>query len=468
MLPNFRASELCSLCLALQSKWNRCLRARIFHGDLLTHPLPSKLSDLFGIDTRTLALFRIVLAALVLFDLLARAQYLEYHYTDAGILPTLMQPAFRPSLSLHWLDGSFGFQAALLCVAVAAAAALLLGYRTTLATFVCWALLKSLHSRNPHLNEGGDAIARMMLMWSIFLSLGTRFSLDAKRGATVLASRIFSPASVAILMQFVIFYMVAGIAKSGPAWLDGTAVAASLNDSYRARPLAEVLLKFPAMLEFLTFSTRGLEVIGPLLLFLPVFIVPIRIAIVLAFGSLQLGLGMSIDLNLFPFFATALALVLVPSWFWDRFFPRTKREVQEVSEASKPGVRGVVAGTVVVTLLVVSLVLVGDPTGWFRTPPSLKRATRFLGIEQGWRLYAPDPPLHDLQYRILGTRVGDSQIITLASSNKDVNLEAPGKEITDFHANYRTRAYLRQLLYKRRNLESHRQLSRRPQPRAAQ
>ena len=45
------------------------------------------LSDVFGIDTRSLAVFRIGLALTILLDLVLRAQDLGAHYTDAGVLP---------------------------------------------------------------------------------------------------------------------------------------------------------------------------------------------------------------------------------------------------------------------------------------------------------------------------------------------------------------------------------------------
>jgi hypothetical protein len=46
-----------------------------------------KLVEVFGADLRSLALFRIVLALLVLVDLTNRATDFYAHYTDAGVLP---------------------------------------------------------------------------------------------------------------------------------------------------------------------------------------------------------------------------------------------------------------------------------------------------------------------------------------------------------------------------------------------
>ena len=51
------------------------------------------LSDVFGIDTRSLAVFRIGLALTILLDLVLRAQDLGAHYTDAGVLPRALLAA---------------------------------------------------------------------------------------------------------------------------------------------------------------------------------------------------------------------------------------------------------------------------------------------------------------------------------------------------------------------------------------
>jgi hypothetical protein len=265
------------------------------NGSALNH-----LARLFEVDARTLALFRIVIGAVLLFDLLARGQHLEVFYTDTGVIPLATRGAFNSSLTLHWWSGSFAFAAGLFAAHIAAAVAMLVGYRTRLATFVCWALLTSLHFRGEYLNDGGDAIARMMLLWSIFLPLGARFSVDASRSTGAALARVLSPASVGILVQFVLFYFVAGISKSGPAWLDGTAVAAAIDNSYWSRPFGDAALAYPAVLEFLTFASRAFEIVGPLLLFVPVFTPQLRLATILGFWFFQFGLATTLGIDSSP------------------------------------------------------------------------------------------------------------------------------------------------------------------------
>lgn len=135
----------------------RALRTRI--GAALRTRAPSLLAGLlarflaggrdavarrFGIDSRALAAFRISLGALLLADLLLRARDLTAFYTDAGVLPRALLREQFPTfarVSLHAVSGSLWLQALLFLVAGGAALALLLGYRTTLATgsrSSCW------------------------------------------------------------------------------------------------------------------------------------------------------------------------------------------------------------------------------------------------------------------------------------------------------------------------------------------
>ncbi|MFT5471570.1 MAG: hypothetical protein ACI8UO_006705, partial [Verrucomicrobiales bacterium] len=78
--------------------------------------------NVFGIDLRSLALFRISLGAILIADLIVRATDLTMFYTDAGVMPIeqLRHPAWR--ICLHALSGDSGFQAALFVIAGFAAA----------------------------------------------------------------------------------------------------------------------------------------------------------------------------------------------------------------------------------------------------------------------------------------------------------------------------------------------------------
>jgi len=410
-------------------------------------------SDLFGIDTRTLGLFRIVLGTLLLLDGIARAQHLGIHYTDSGIAPLVTRDAFGAGLSLHWLSGGFAFQFGMMASQLAAALALVVGFHARRAAFFCWLLLTSLHFRSPYLDDGGDSIARMMLLWSIFLPIGERFSLDAKRATGSTPGRVLSPASVGILLQFVLFYCVAGLSKTGPAWLDGSAVAIAIDNSYWSRPFGDALLDSPALLEFLTFATRGFEIGAPLLLFVPVFNAQLRLFTIVGFWLFQLGLATSLELNFFPFFASAATLVFIPGFFWDRWFPRTSLEA---SEPAAPGPRQLAEHAVTVVMILASLTLAAGTLGWLSSPRALNQTARFLSFEQSWTMYGPDPPPFDLHFRILGHQ-GDGKILTLVASDSRVDHGDAWNETAELHTGYRMKDHLEHLMLLGRTVEPLRQ-----------
>ena len=136
--------------------------------------LYAKIEELLGIDLRSLGLFRIALGFIVLIDLVIRATSIEAHYTDAGVVPRALvfeygeQPWF---LSFHMLSGGLPLQIILFLFTGVGALALLTGYRSRIACFLSWALMLSLHVRNPFVNNLGDWILIDLLFWGMFLPI---------------------------------------------------------------------------------------------------------------------------------------------------------------------------------------------------------------------------------------------------------------------------------------------------------
>src|SRR5262245_42621212 len=127
--------------------------------------------EIFSLDVRSLALFRVVLAVMLLLDWIDRLPDLAILFSDQGIVPRSAITGLHP-LSIHMLSGSVWFQALLAGIALLLGLALLVGYRTTLVTFLSYFLLISVHARCPPVMQGGDHLLRAMLFWSIFLPLG--------------------------------------------------------------------------------------------------------------------------------------------------------------------------------------------------------------------------------------------------------------------------------------------------------
>src|SRR5689334_6973265 len=78
-----------------------------------------RLSDVMGLDLRSVGLLRIGIAICLLIDLAGCAPDLQAHYTDAGLFPrdAAIETADAWHISLHFANGQLVFQAILFAVA---------------------------------------------------------------------------------------------------------------------------------------------------------------------------------------------------------------------------------------------------------------------------------------------------------------------------------------------------------------
>jgi len=128
---------------------------------IMTKSFGQRLAEIFGFDLRSLALFRIALALVVLVDLSVRFSQVTAHYSGLGVLPlgSLSKVSASPFYwSIFALSDSVLVQSILFIVAIAIALLLLIGYHTRLATIATWALIVSLHHRNPLLLFAADDV----------------------------------------------------------------------------------------------------------------------------------------------------------------------------------------------------------------------------------------------------------------------------------------------------------------------
>lgn len=138
-----------------------------------------------GLDLRSLALFRVSLAALTLGDLACRLGEVRAFYSDAGVLPRAAQLALAEpaSVSIHLASGAPAVIAGLLVLQLLFALMALVGCRARLAAALGFVLLGSLNARNPLVLLPGDVLMVALWFWALFLPIGARWSLDAARSA---------------------------------------------------------------------------------------------------------------------------------------------------------------------------------------------------------------------------------------------------------------------------------------------
>ncbi len=295
--------------------------------------MKSKLNLVFGLDPRSLALFRVCTAALLLVDLVIRLQDFSAMYTEEGILPLALTGQYHEGWrwSLHFLSASSRFQGLLFALAGLCALALLAGWHARLATILSWVLLVSLHARMPLVLNAGDSYLRLLLFWSMFLPLGKAWSLDTLRRpqspARAAEGHALSVAGAAILFQVCIVYWYSGLAKLNGVWLGGDAMDHLLRYSMLVKPPGEYLVDFQSLLEGLTRGTVLLEIAGPFALLAPWKAV--RAAAVPLFAGFHLGIELTLHVGLFAFVSlSGLALFLPPSFWSSRCCTGVRRRLE--------------------------------------------------------------------------------------------------------------------------------------------
>ena len=428
--------------------------------------LKEKIEELFGIDVRSLALFRISIAVLLIIDLIVNATGLTAYFTDNGVLPrsALTQSYFRPwYLMVHFISGDLYVQALLFAIAGLFAFSMLAGFYTRFATFMSWYFLTSLHIRNPYVLQNGDLLLNLLLFWSIFLPLGCRYSIDSLLNLSrrSIPKRIFSLATAAILTQAVFMYVFAVILKSsGEWWPDGTAVYYALSVDQFSSQFGLFLLKFPIVVKFLTYAVYFFELLGPFLLFTPFFVGHIRTILFFAFAFLQFGMGISLNLGNFPWIAAIAMIPFLPTWFWGKIANKIKilniknkcfyiyhKITAKIKDCFKhrnlsfrpSRISNIIVGFFLVYVFLWSL----ESINAYKMPQKLKLIGYNMNIDHRWNMFAPKPLLDDGWYVITG-KLKNGTFVDIFNEGRSVSWNKP-ELVSANYKNAKNRKYMMNL-----------------------
>ncbi len=411
----------------------------------------SYLHNTFGLDLRSLAVFRIGLGVTLLIDLSVRASDLDRFYTDSGMFPRSMLRESKSLLpSVHALSGQWELQAALFVLAAVFACMLIAGWRTRVATIVSWYLLQSLHVRNPFVLNGGDVLLRCMMMWAIFLPLGACVGLDARRVGPPPERTAFGMASVGLVVQLALLYIMTAAFKSGAVWLEGSALYYTLSIDEIASPtIASVLLQTrplerligettlatlhtlglpvlgatPWATVALTYATLVLEYVGPLLLLCPWCRGRVRVWVVAVFIGFHVCTDICLEIGLFALICVVAWTALLPGWLWDRVDWRLP-----VRAISRRHCWPLELALALLVLFTVHWNLSTIDTGR-RVIPHVTafEQTVFdtLQLRQRWSMFAPTPGTRDGWWRVPARLLGGGEVdLSTGERPSWVSLEA--------------------------------------------
>jgi len=292
-------------------------------------------------DPRSLGLGRIVLGALLLFDLFHRVYGgVTLWYSNEGLLPNhtiLWRPPTQWMFSLFYMaswpdEAKIGF---VLCGLVYVG--LLVGWRTKLMQVLSVIAVMSLHSRVPFLENGGDWTVGELALWTAFLPLGRRFSIDSLRAslrrrpestAAELNDRaalggdatlVVSLAAFAVVLQLANAYFFNAVHKGGQTWRTGSAVHYVLFQDRMVTWFAVWMRPHMslALSRVLSWSALATEGMLPILIMAPVYQPTLRRLAIPAVIGLHLGFQCFINLGCFSWAMMSFAPYLLSSADWD-------------------------------------------------------------------------------------------------------------------------------------------------------
>ncbi len=244
----------------------------------LTWPRPALAYDFwFGqVNSRSLSLFRVGIALVLLRDALLHIPIAAAFYSDSGLTS---RAAVRALLTDHplrfslldgigqpWLATLFflGWAGVSLCLFV--------GYKTRLAAALNFICVLSIYWRNPFITSGADDILRVVSFWMLFIPLNHHYALDTWHKTQPEQTTDAFPVRL-LQVQLALIYLGAGLSKLlGIQWTDGTALFYVLQLDSLLRPLGHWLRSVAPLgsLQGLTYSVLLLEISFPILIFAPV------------------------------------------------------------------------------------------------------------------------------------------------------------------------------------------------------
>ena len=317
-------------------------------------------------DRRVLGFTRLMLGFYLIMDLCHRGAWWKEMYSTEGILPNNVN-LFRPQA---W--GAFtvfnAFSTPFECQVLWAFmlvvfVCLFLGYKTKLMQLLSVVLVTGMNGRVLLVENGGYVVQNLLLMWTCFLPLGDRFSLDAmlasmkrRREASaddlndrsdVLTERQRSPhvtiMGFILIIQLAAVYFFNVVHKTGPNWKNGTAVHYVIYVDRMATPLVAQLRDYIPnwAILFMTKTAMGFEAGIPVALLSPLGRAWSKRLAIFMINSLHIAFGFTFCLGPFAWACCVFSTLLFSAEDWELFnqtMRRPHRARTVIFDPSSPGV----------------------------------------------------------------------------------------------------------------------------------
>jgi len=300
-------------------------------------------------DRRTLGIARIFIGFYLIFDLFRRTADWGKMFSNDGVLPTHFN-LWRPQSGGYTFLNGFADhpELALLWVFILAVyVCYLLGFKTKAMQILAAILVASQNGRVLLIENGGYVVQNLLMMWTAFLPLGDRFSVDALREGlrtqkernvedlnnreTDAASWRLQPhvtiVSALIILQLAAIYFFNVVHKTGANWKNGTAVHYVLYVDRMVTPLfASVREYAPNFVQLiLTKTVLAAEAGLPVALLSPLARVWAKRLVIVFINFLHIGFGSTFVLGPFAWALCCFSILLISTEDWELVIRTMKR-----------------------------------------------------------------------------------------------------------------------------------------------
>lgn len=442
------------------------------------------LTNCVRIDTRTLAVFRMLLGALIVADIFLRSRNFGFFYTESGVVPQSLAERYTvdTAVSIYYFTTDPVIIAALFVLTALVGIQLLIGYRTRVASILAFFLVISLDHHNPLVLSFADTLFRMLLFWAIFLPLGERWSVDAVHRQRESRDSIASVATALILIQVVFVYLSNAVHKAfSELWRSGEAATLVLGLDNITFLFGETTRMVPRLLQaggFIWFVMLSLS----WLLF--IFRGRVRALFALMFVGVHTSFALTVRIGAFPYVSISGVILFLPAQFWTdaervlewlgvgpaRFsgpvshlesiasrFPNPTLDDERLGRVGKVAYTGILAVIVISILLVVVVLLMNVGTITEdreemddRIEETLQETTGVAQIElvatslnidqPGWSIFAPTPRTTD-RYYVFPAEMQNGTVIDVYH-DRELTFERPYDELQKQFGTYRERFYM--------------------------
>lgn len=346
----------------------------------------------FEVDPRALGVLRVSLGLVALVDVLRRLADLRLYYTAEGVWPAAVAQANLPgpyTFSPLFAFDQPGPVAAFFVATALCLVALVLGWRTRLFHVLGVLGVLAIHARNVLIENQGDIALVGFLVWSLFLPLGLRYSLDARRRGEAPTAPVRSLAVFALRVQIAVVYLFNAVHKDGFTWSEGSAIHYALHLDTKVRAWAVALRDAPLWLsQAMSWGALVIEWAAPLLILAPRYAAATRGVAIASLCALHLGIFALLDVGLYSFVMIASFPILLHR---RHFGP-------PVEAAPRRGNPWVVEVACAVLMLIATLQTLQDnglATFTAERPAWMRAIVEATRTYQGWSQFAANPPLRD-------------------------------------------------------------------------